>query len=111
MPLPGFIPPCLPTKAHEPPRGDAWLHEIKHDGFRIIARKEGSRVRLYSRNGNDFTHRFALIVEALAGLSSRSCILDGVRAARRDGGRGSTAGVVTSNSRRLAVSSPTRVGG
>src|SRR6516165_1378903 len=34
----GFVPPCLPTKAQEPPSGEAWLHEIKHDGFRIIAR-------------------------------------------------------------------------
>jgi hypothetical protein len=46
--FPGFIPPCLPTKAKEPPRGGAWLHEIKHDGFRIIARKDGDRVRLYT---------------------------------------------------------------
>jgi hypothetical protein len=62
--LPGFISPCLPTKAKEPPCGGLWWHEIKHDGFRIIARKDGSRVRLYSRNGRDFTHRFALIVDA-----------------------------------------------
>jgi ATP-dependent DNA ligase len=34
----GFIAPCLPTKAHKPPSGGQWLHEIKHDGFRIIAR-------------------------------------------------------------------------
>jgi hypothetical protein len=34
----GFIPPCLPTKAPQPPSGNAWLHEIKHDGFRVIAR-------------------------------------------------------------------------
>jgi hypothetical protein len=34
MPLPlGFVPPCLPTKTPQPPTGDAWLHEIKHDGF------------------------------------------------------------------------------
>jgi bifunctional non-homologous end joining protein LigD len=46
--LPGFIAPCLPTKAKEPPRGGLWLHEIKHDGFRIIARKEDSRVRLFT---------------------------------------------------------------
>jgi len=39
-----------------------WLHEIKHDGFRIIARKTGAQVRLYSRPGNDFTRRFPLIV-------------------------------------------------
>ena len=38
MPLPlGFIPPCLPTKAPQPPTGAVWLHEIKHDGFRVIA--------------------------------------------------------------------------
>jgi bifunctional non-homologous end joining protein LigD len=68
----GFIPPCLPMKAKEPPRGGLWLHEIKHDGFRIIARKDGSRVRLYTRNGRDFTHRFSLIVDAVARLRSRS---------------------------------------
>jgi ATP-dependent DNA ligase len=61
----GFIAPCLPTKAHTLPSGGLWLHEIKHDGFRIIARKDGERVRLYSRPGNDFTRRFPLIVEAL----------------------------------------------
>jgi len=42
LPL-GFTPPCLPTKAPSPPSGDAWLHEIKHDGFRIIARKDWRR--------------------------------------------------------------------
>src|SRR5262245_23694447 len=73
----GFIPPCLPTKAQQPPSGAAWLHEIKHDGFRVIARKDGHRVRLYSRPGNDLTHRFPLIVEALAWLRSHSCIIDG----------------------------------
>ena len=49
------------------------LHEIKHDGFRVIARK----MKLYSRPGNDLTNRFPLIVEALARLRSRSCIIDG----------------------------------
>ena len=73
----GFIPPCLPMKAPKPPSGALWLHEIKHDGFRVIARKDGARVKLYSRPGNDLTDRFSLIVEALAGLRSRSCIIDG----------------------------------
>jgi ATP-dependent DNA ligase len=72
----GFIAPCLPTKAPTP-SGVEWLHEIKHDGFRVIARKHGERVRLYSRPGNDLTDRFPLIVEALAKLRSRSCIIDG----------------------------------
>ena len=67
---PGFIPPCLPTKAPQPPSGELWLHEIKHDGFRIIARKDDNRVRLYSRPGNDLTERFPLIVEAIAALRS-----------------------------------------
>jgi bifunctional non-homologous end joining protein LigD len=73
----GFIAPCLPTKAPRPPSGDIWLHEIKHDGFRVIARKDGPQVRLYGRPGNDLTDRFPLIVEVMAGLRSRSCIIDG----------------------------------
>jgi ATP-dependent DNA ligase len=68
----GFIAPCLPTKTDKLPSGGLWLHEIKHDGFRIIARKDGERVRLYSR---DFTRRFLLIVDALSRLRSRSCII------------------------------------
>jgi ATP-dependent DNA ligase len=73
----GFIAPCLPTSAPQPPSGKEWLHEIKHDGFRVIARKDGDRVRLYSRSGNDLTDRFPLIVETLARLRPRSCIVDG----------------------------------
>jgi ATP-dependent DNA ligase len=73
----GFFEPCLPTKADTLPSGGLWLHEIKHDGFRIIARKNGAQVRLYSRPGNDFTGRFPLIVETLANLRTRSCIIDG----------------------------------
>jgi ATP-dependent DNA ligase len=69
--------PCLPTNASAPPFGKLWLHEVKHDGFRVIARKIGNRVRLYSRPGNDPTWRFRLIVEAVAELRSPSCIIDG----------------------------------
>jgi len=71
------------------PSGGQWLHEIKHDGFRIIARKNGDRVRLYSRPGNDLTYRFPLIVEALARLRSRSCIIDGEAVACDDAGMSS----------------------
>ena len=63
-----------------------WLHEIKHDGFRVITRKNGKRVKLYSRPGNDLTYRFPLIVEALATLHSRSCIIDGEAVACGDDG-------------------------
>jgi bifunctional non-homologous end joining protein LigD len=81
-----FIAPCLPTKTDKLPSGSQWLHEIKHDGFRVIARKDGDRVRLYSRPGNDMTRRFPLIAEALTGLRSRSCIIDGEAVACDDNG-------------------------
>src|SRR5262245_3367943 len=64
----GFIAPCLPTSAPQPPSGKLWLHEIKHDGFRVIARKDGKRVKLYSRPGGDLTKRFPLVVEVMARL-------------------------------------------
>jgi hypothetical protein len=64
----GFIPPCLPTGAPSSPSGDQWWHEIKHDGIRVIARKQDTRIKLYSRPGNDLAHRFPLIVEALGRL-------------------------------------------
>jgi bifunctional non-homologous end joining protein LigD len=82
----GFIAPCLPTKTDKLPSGSQWLHEIKHDGFRVIARKDGPRVRLYSRPGNDLTRRFPLIVETLARLRLRSCIIDGEAVACDDNG-------------------------
>jgi bifunctional non-homologous end joining protein LigD len=75
-----------PTTAPHPPSGEPWLHEIKHDGFRVIARKDGERVKLYSRPGNDLTYRFPLIVEGLARLGSRSCIIDGEAVACGDDG-------------------------
>jgi bifunctional non-homologous end joining protein LigD len=75
---PAWLHPALPAhESPQPPTGQAWLHEIKHDGFRVIARKDGTRIKLYSRPGNDLTYRFTLIVEALARLRSRSCIIDG----------------------------------
>jgi ATP-dependent DNA ligase len=75
----GFIAPCLPSKTDKLPSGSEWLHEIKHDGFRVIARKKGAQVKLYSRPGNDLTYRFPLIVETVSRLRSRSCIIDGRR--------------------------------
>jgi bifunctional non-homologous end joining protein LigD len=82
----GFVAPCLPTKTDKLPSGGQWLHEIKHDGFRVIARKRGAQVKLYSRPGNDLTYRFPLIVETLARLRSRSCIIDGEAVACDDNG-------------------------
>ena len=81
----GFIAPCLPSNAPTP-SGREWVHEIKFDGFRVIARKKDKRVKLYSRPGNDLTDRFPLIVEALAKLRSRSCIIAGEAVACGDDG-------------------------
>ena len=56
--------PCLPTRAKIVPTGPDWIHEIKHDGYRLIVQREGKRVRLFTRNGHDWTSRYPLIVEA-----------------------------------------------
>ena len=62
---------CLPRKAKVPPSGPDWLHEIKHDGFRILARKDGDQVKLITRNGYDFASRYALIVDASRAFPSK----------------------------------------
>ena len=69
--------PCLPRKAKAPPSGPDWIHEIKHDGFRLLARKDGDRVKLITRNGYDFADRYPLIVDAIASLPVEDCIIDG----------------------------------
>src|SRR5215471_656950 len=63
----GIIEPCLPSPAKAPPSGPGWIHEIKHDGFRILARRDGAGVRLITRKGNDFTDHFPLIAMAVKG--------------------------------------------
>jgi bifunctional non-homologous end joining protein LigD len=72
-----FVKPCLPSSAKTPPSGAGWVHEIKHDGFRIMTRRDANGVRLISRNGNDLTSRFPLIATAVAALPARSCLIDG----------------------------------
>jgi bifunctional non-homologous end joining protein LigD len=74
---PGRVEPCIPTRALKPPVGPKWIHEIKHDGYRLIARKRDGRVRLITRNGFDWTERHPLIVKAVAGLRTASATIDG----------------------------------
>jgi ATP-dependent DNA ligase len=71
------IAPCQPSPIQTPPTGADWLHEIKHDGFRILARRDAEGARLYSRNGHDFSKRFPQVVAAVAELPGRSCLIDG----------------------------------
>jgi len=72
-----LIEPCLPSSAKVPPSGPGWVHEIKHDGFRILARRDSVGVRLISRAGNDFSSRFPFIAKAVGKLPVRSCLIDG----------------------------------
>jgi bifunctional non-homologous end joining protein LigD len=69
--------PCLPKPAKAPPAGPGWIHEIKHDGFRILAHRQGRAVRLIARNGNDFADRFPLAASAIEALPIKSCVIDG----------------------------------
>jgi bifunctional non-homologous end joining protein LigD len=69
--------PCLPHAADAPPAGPGWIHEIKHDGFRILAHRQGRAVRLVTRSGHDLAGRYPVIVDALRGLPVESCIVDG----------------------------------
>jgi len=73
----GFIEPCLPTPARTVPVGPRWAFEIKHDGFRFIARREGDRVRVFSRHGRDWADRVPMIVEAMRALPVTSTTFDG----------------------------------
>ena len=75
--LPAFVEPELATLVKETPAGPEWLHEMKLDGYRILARMEGGKVRLYTRNRNDWTDKFPSIAEAVAALPVRSAWLDG----------------------------------
>ena len=73
----GFIEPCLPTLGPAAPSGPPWVHEIKHDGFRFICRREGNRIRVFSRRGHDWTDRVPRIVDTFARLPASSVTLDG----------------------------------
>jgi bifunctional non-homologous end joining protein LigD len=73
----GFIQPCQPTLVAYPPAGPGWLHEVKHDGYRLIARKDTGRVVLWSRYGTDFTDKLPRIVEAVRNLPVNNALIDG----------------------------------
>ncbi|GGI81727.1 DNA ligase D [Legionella impletisoli] len=75
--FPKFIIPQLATRVDTPPAGNQWLHEVKHDGYRIIAFKDHNQVRLLSRNKKDWTKSFQNIAHAILRLSPKRLILDG----------------------------------
>ena len=69
--------PCLPIRVMKAPTGERWIHEIKHDGFRIIARRAAGEVRLFTKQGGDYSLRYPLVVEAIKHLGVSSVVLDG----------------------------------
>jgi bifunctional non-homologous end joining protein LigD len=72
-----FIEPCLPSPADKPPFGANWIHEIKHDGYRLMARRDPAGIRLITRGGHDWAQRYPLVVKAVNQLKLRSCLIDG----------------------------------
>ena len=69
--------PCIPTRRTKVPVSPDWIHEIKHDGYRLIVQREGKRVRLFTRNGHDWSDRYPLITEAALRNRNTSFVIDG----------------------------------
>src|SRR5690625_4670684 len=86
--LPAFVAPQLASLADKAPEGEDWLHEIKYDGYRLLAAVSGGRVVLYTRSGQDWTRRFGSISDALARMDLPVCLLDGEVVAADRQGRG-----------------------
>jgi ATP-dependent DNA ligase len=71
-----FIQPCIASQASKVPAGGGWLHEIKHDGYRMQVRKDGDRVRLFTRRGFDWTERYPLAAAGARKLKAATLTLD-----------------------------------
>jgi bifunctional non-homologous end joining protein LigD len=61
----------------QPPSRSNWIHEIKHDGYRLMARRDPVGIRLLTKRGNNWSARFPLVVQAVNNLKVRSCLIDG----------------------------------
>src|SRR5262245_61875567 len=69
--------PCIPTRGTKVPDRPEWLHEIKHDGYRLIVQRDGKTVRLWTRNGFDWSDRYPLIRDAALRNRQTSFVIDG----------------------------------
>lgn len=74
---PAFVAPQLALQALSPPAGEGWLHELKLDGYRMQARKDGSGVQMLTRKGLDWTHRVRAVANEVAKLAVDKVTLDG----------------------------------
>jgi bifunctional non-homologous end joining protein LigD len=73
----GFVIPAQPVMASRPPSGANWVHEIKHDGYRMIVRRDGPMARIYSRNAYDWTVRLPAMAAAAERIKAKSFTIDG----------------------------------
>ena len=69
--------PCIPTSAAKVPDRPDWIHGIKHDGYRLILQRDGKSVRLWTKGGHDWSHRYPLITEAALRNRNTSFVVDG----------------------------------
>jgi bifunctional non-homologous end joining protein LigD len=76
-PFPGFVDPALATSIEKVPNGDRWIHEIKFDGYRVQVHLANSEVKVFTRRGHDWTHRFKKIATDAWHISAGSAIIDG----------------------------------
>ena len=81
-----LIEPCQPSKVAIPPSGPLWVHEIKHDGYRLMVRRDGARVRCFTKGGHDWADRFPAIVDAALHLKATSFLIDGKAVIAHDDG-------------------------
>lgn len=84
-----FIPPCIPTLVDKPPEGDRWTHEIKYDGYRTQIHLAGGHARAFTRNGHDWSMKYAAVLAASRELIARDAIVDGEMVVQDDAGRSS----------------------
>ena len=73
----GVPKPSIPTLAEAVPSGPAWLHEVKHDGYRLMVRREGDDVLTITRGGYDWTIRYPAVATAARGLAAQRFVIDG----------------------------------
>src|SRR5687768_15325798 len=74
---PKSLAPPVPILSAEPPEGDGWIHEIKHDGFRTLLRVDRGDVRAFTRGGHDWSDKYGRVIEACGKLKCRSALIDG----------------------------------
>ena len=83
----GFVGPCQPSRVARPPSCTFWVHEIKHDGYRLMVHRDGACIRCFTRNGHDWGDRFPGIVLAARRLNAERFVIDGEVVVLREDGR------------------------